>query len=47
VTPGHTNAAAFNATEYLLDRHVSAGRGARIALTGVAGDVSYSGRPSA
>ena len=41
MTPGHTNAAAFNATEYLLDRHVSAGRGARIALTGVAGDVSY------
>ena len=32
---------AFNASEYLLDRHVRAGRGERLALTGVAGDVSY------
>jgi benzoate-CoA ligase family protein len=32
---------AFNASEYLLDRHVQAGRGERLALTGVAGDVSY------
>ena len=32
---------AFNASEYLLDRHVQAGRGERIALTGVAGDVTY------
>ena len=31
----------FNACEYLLDRHVRAGRGDRLALTGVAGDVSY------
>ncbi len=41
MTPGHTSAAAFYASEYLLDRHVRAGRGARIALTGAAGDVSY------
>ncbi len=41
MTPGHASAAAFNASEYLLDRHVRAGRGARIALTGAAGDVSY------
>ena len=32
---------AFNVSEYLLDRHVQAGRGERLALTGVAGDVSY------
>ena len=31
----------FNACEYLLDRHVRAGRGDRLALTGIAGDVSY------
>ena len=31
----------FNACEYLLDRHVRAGRGDRLALTGVAGDISY------
>jgi acyl-coenzyme A synthetase/AMP-(fatty) acid ligase len=31
----------FNACEYLLDRHVRAGLGDRLALTGVAGDVSY------
>jgi acyl-coenzyme A synthetase/AMP-(fatty) acid ligase len=30
----------FNATDYLLDRHIRAGRGDRLALTGVAGDVS-------
>jgi benzoate-CoA ligase family protein len=41
VTPGHVSATAFNASAYLLDRHISAGRGARIALTTVAGDVSY------
>jgi benzoate-CoA ligase family protein len=31
----------FNACDYLLDRHVRAGRGDRLALTGIAGDVSY------
>ncbi len=31
----------FNASEYLLDRHVAAGQGGRLALTGVAGDVTY------
>src|SRR5438270_6312404 len=31
----------FNAAEYLLDRHVEAGDGARVALTGVAGEVTY------
>jgi benzoate-CoA ligase family protein len=31
----------FNVCDYLLDRHVRAGRGDRLALTGVAGDVSY------
>jgi len=31
----------FNATEYLLDRRLARGDGPRIALTGVAGDVSY------
>ncbi len=41
MTPRPASAAAFNASEYLLDRHVVAGRGARIALTGAAGDVSY------
>ncbi len=30
-----------NVCDYLLDRHVRAGRGDRLALTGVAGDVSY------
>jgi benzoate-CoA ligase family protein len=34
-------AAPFNVSEYLLDRHVRAGRGDRIALTTVAGEVSY------
>ena len=31
----------FNASEYLLDRRLAAGDGQRIALTGPAGDVSY------
>ena len=31
----------FNACDYLLDRHIRAGHGGRLALTGVAGDVSY------
>ena len=31
----------FNACEYLLDRRVEAGEGGRLALTGVAGDVTY------
>jgi len=34
-------AALFNACDYLLDRHVREGRGDRVALTGVAGDVTY------
>jgi len=38
VTPGP---ALFNACDYLLDRHIRAGRGDRLALTGPAGDVSY------
>jgi benzoate-CoA ligase family protein len=41
--PGPASASFFNASEYLLDRHIRAGRGNRIALTGVAGDVSYAG----
>ena len=41
MTLGQASAARFNASDYLLDRHVRAGRGARMALTGVAGDVSY------
>jgi benzoate-CoA ligase family protein len=32
---------SFNAAEYLLDRQLAAGHGDRIALTGVAGDVTY------
>ncbi len=36
-----TTAPFFNACDYLLDRHIRAGRGDRLALTGVAGDVSY------
>jgi benzoate-CoA ligase family protein len=32
-----------NASAYLIDRHVLAGDGARLALTGPAGDVSYAG----
>ena len=31
----------FNACEYLLDRRLAAGDGPRIALSGAAGDVSY------
>jgi acyl-coenzyme A synthetase/AMP-(fatty) acid ligase len=38
VTPGP---ALFNACDYLLDRHIRAGRGDRLALTGAAGDLSY------
>ncbi|MDT4996506.1 MAG: hypothetical protein QOD45_574, partial [Pseudonocardiales bacterium] len=34
-------AEAFNACEYLLDRHLAAGSGDRLALTGVAGDLTY------
>jgi benzoate-CoA ligase family protein len=33
----------FNACDYLLDRHIRAGRGDRLALTGIAGDISYAG----
>ncbi|HEY7010505.1 MAG TPA: AMP-binding protein, partial [Jatrophihabitantaceae bacterium] len=32
---------SFNACEYLLDRRVEAGDGARVALTGVGGELSY------
>ena len=38
MTPGP---AVFNACDYLLDRHIRAGHGDRLALTGVAGDLSY------
>ena len=38
MTPGP---ALFNACDYLLDRHIREGRGDRLALTGVAGDLSY------
>jgi benzoate-CoA ligase family protein len=31
----------FNASTYLLDRHITAGQGARLALTGVRGDLTY------
>ncbi len=41
MTAGQASEALFNASEYLLDRHVRAGLGDRIALTGVAGEVSY------
>jgi hypothetical protein len=41
VTAGQASEALFNASEYLLDRQVRAGRGDRIALTGVAGELSY------
>ena len=34
------------ACDYLLDRHVRQGRGDRLALTGVAGEVSYAGYPA-
>jgi hypothetical protein len=33
----------FNACQYLLDRHVAAGDGGRLALTGVAGCSQSSG----
>jgi benzoate-CoA ligase family protein len=33
----------FNVCDYLLDRHIRAGRGDRLALTGIAGDISYAG----
>jgi benzoate-CoA ligase family protein len=33
---------AFNACEYLLDRRVKAGDGARVAVTGVGGELTYS-----
>jgi benzoate-CoA ligase family protein len=38
---GPTLGTAFNACEYLLDRQIAAGHGDRLALTGVAGDVTY------
>jgi benzoate-CoA ligase family protein len=41
VTAEQAGGALFNASEYLLDRHVRAGGGDRIALTGVAGELSY------
>ena len=31
----------FNACEYLLDRHVEAGEGARLAITGIGGPLTY------
>jgi benzoate-CoA ligase family protein len=31
----------FNASTYLLDRHIAGGEGARLALTGVHGDLTY------
>jgi benzoate-CoA ligase family protein len=43
VTPGSDPSTLFNACDYLLDRHIRAGRGDRLALTGVAGDLSYAG----
>ena len=33
--------ASFNATTYLLDRHIDNGDGARLALTGIGGDLTY------
>ena len=39
--PGQSHAGPFNVSDYLLDRHIRAGRGDRLALTGVAGDLSY------
>jgi len=41
VIAGQASAVPFNVSDYLLDRHIRAGRGDRLALTGVAGDVSY------
>jgi len=34
-------AEVFNASRYLLDRHIDNGAGARLALTGVGGDYTY------
>ncbi len=34
-------AEVFNASRYLLDRHIDGGAGARLALTGVGGDYTY------
>jgi acyl-coenzyme A synthetase/AMP-(fatty) acid ligase len=31
----------FNASAYLLDRQIAGGHGARLALTGTAGEVTY------
>src|SRR6185312_3871156 len=39
---GDAMAELFNACEYLLDRRLAAGDGDRLALTGPAGDLSYS-----
>jgi len=41
VIPGPSSAAPFNVSEYLLDRHVDAGRGHRIALATATGELSY------
>jgi benzoate-CoA ligase family protein len=41
MTAEQASGALFNASEYLLDRHVRAGGGDRIALAGVAGELSY------
>ncbi len=38
---GPSSGEPFNVCDYLLDRHIRAGRGDRLALTGIAGDVSY------
>ena len=38
---GQAAASLFNASEYLLDRQIQAGRGDHLALTGTAGDISY------
>jgi benzoate-CoA ligase family protein len=38
---GATTPEVFNASEYLLDRHVTAGRGARVAVTGPGGELTY------
>src|ERR1700734_3624946 len=41
MTAEQASGAMFNASEYLLDRHVRAGGGDRIALPGAAGELSY------
>ena len=41
MTAGQAGASLFNASEYLLDRQIQAGRGDRLALTGTVGDLSY------